>query len=256
MDEIEHKPDDVATLAAIGSLAYACADIAHHALGHAAACLGLGGQIDSLTSIHVACTLTGEHIDVAGPMANLAVGVVCWRAAKALADHPWPRLRLFLILAAAFNLFWLEAQLVFSAASRQDDWELVLQALHPTAAWRIGAMVSGAGAYLLTVLVISRLLRPFGDRVRRIGVVAYLAAGAAACLTALPDPQGWPAILRHAAPQSFGAALGLLFLRRGGSTTPEAGRAAPIRFSLGWVIAAGVVLALSIAILGRGIEVP
>ena len=256
MDEIEHKPDDVATLAAIGSLAYACADIAHHALGHAAACLGLGGRIDSLTSIHVACTLTGEHVDVAGPMANLAVGLVCWRAARALVDHPWPRLRLFLILAAAFNLFWLEAQLVFSAATRQDDWELVLQALHPTGAWRIGAMIGGAGAYLLTVMVVARLLRPFGDWVRRIGVVAYLTAGATACLTALPDPGGWSAILRHAAPQSFGMAFGLLVQGRARSSATEANPGLAIRFSLGWVIGAVVVLVLSIALLGRGVQVP
>ncbi len=256
MDETEHKSDDMATLAAIGSLAYACADIAHHALGHAAACLGLGGQIDSLTSTEVACTLTGEHIDVAGPMANLAVGLVCWRAAKALIDHPWPRLRLFLILAAAFNLFWLEAQLVFSAATRQDDWELVLQALHPTGAWRIAAVVGGAGAYALTVLVIARLLRPFGDRVRRIGLVAYLAAGATACLTALPDPGGLQAILRHAAPQSLGTAFGLLVLSRRPPSAPDPDPALSIRFSLAWVIAAVVVLALSIAILGRGVTVP
>jgi hypothetical protein len=38
----------IATLAAIGLLAYVSADIAHHALGHGAACLALQGQTRSL----------------------------------------------------------------------------------------------------------------------------------------------------------------------------------------------------------------
>jgi hypothetical protein len=54
--------DNTATIAAIGLLAYASADIAHHALGHGAACLGLGGRIISLSSIFVNCSLHGATI--------------------------------------------------------------------------------------------------------------------------------------------------------------------------------------------------
>ena len=41
----DEPKDDIVTIAALGLLAYASADIGHHAIGHAAACLGLGGQV-------------------------------------------------------------------------------------------------------------------------------------------------------------------------------------------------------------------
>ena len=56
--------DNIVTIAAIGLLAYASADIGHHAFGHGAACLGLGGRILSLSSIFVNCSLRGAAIDL------------------------------------------------------------------------------------------------------------------------------------------------------------------------------------------------
>src|SRR5208282_5248241 len=96
--------DDLVTLVAIGLLAYAAADIAHHVLGHGGACLALGGRIVSLSSIFADCTVRGSAIDLAGPFANLAVG---W-AALALAYRPSANsaARLFFALTAGFNLFW------------------------------------------------------------------------------------------------------------------------------------------------------
>jgi hypothetical protein len=67
--------DNVATIGAIGLVAYVAADGAHHALGHGTACLALGGRIRSLSSIFVDCSLTGSAIDLAGPFANLVVGL-------------------------------------------------------------------------------------------------------------------------------------------------------------------------------------
>lgn len=95
--------DDLAMLVAIGLLAYAAADIAHHVLGHGGACLALGGRIVLLSSIFVDCTVRGSAIDLAGPFANLAVGL----AALALAHHlsAASTARLFFALAAGFNLF-------------------------------------------------------------------------------------------------------------------------------------------------------
>ena len=128
--------DNVATIGAIGLLAYVAADGAHHALGHGTACLALGGRIRSLSSIFVDCSLTGSAIDLAGPFANLVVGlgavlccavlccaVLCCAVLCIRIVHRTSiAMRLFFILVAAFNLLWFGLQLVFSAATRTDDW--------------------------------------------------------------------------------------------------------------------------------------
>ena len=68
--------DDLVTLVAIGLLAYATADIAHHVLGHGATCLALGGRIVLLSSIFVDCTVRGSAIDRPGPI-WLGLGCAC-----------------------------------------------------------------------------------------------------------------------------------------------------------------------------------
>lgn len=100
------------------------------ARGHGGACLALGGQVDSLTSVHVKCTLNAITIDLAGPVANLIVGV------GALLGALWTRrgstVSLFYTLLVAFNLFWFAGQLVFSAVTNTDDWAWVMRELHVT----------------------------------------------------------------------------------------------------------------------------
>src|SRR5436309_2789518 len=85
--------------------------VSHHALGHGGACFALGGRINSLSSIFVDCSLTGTAIDLAGPFANLALGLLALLAMR-FARPTSASARLFLILVAAFNLFWFELQLL------------------------------------------------------------------------------------------------------------------------------------------------
>ncbi len=244
--------DDLVTLVAIGLLAYATADIAHHVLGHGGACRALGGRIVSLSSVFVNCTVRGSAIDLAGPFANLAVGL----AALALAHHlsAASTARLFFALAAAFNLFWFALLLLFSAATRTDDFAWPMAAFHVSEPVRYGLIAVGGLLYLLSVRAVAVPMAGYARpraRVWRIVVAAWLTAGVLACATALFDRHPAAAILHHAAPQSFIVSIGLLFLPQRAAQISTA--VSPvIGLSVPWVAAALIAAAVSIVFLGPG----
>lgn len=248
--------DDLLTLIAIGLLAYASADIAHHVLGHGGMCLALGGRIRSLTAIHVDCTMRGSAVDLAGPFANLILGLSVWAAAF-LAQRT---LRLFLVLAAGFNLLWFAGLLLFSAVTRTDDFAQAMMtasmmtAFPVSAPLRYGLIAAGAGLYLLSARMVAHLLAPFGPpaRARRIVGTTWLTAGVFACITALFDPHPLAAILHYAAPQSLALPVGLLGLPR---HMTDAGGAPVIAREAWWCLAALAVAAASIRFLGPGFAV-
>lgn len=250
--------DDFVTVASIGLLAYASADVAHHVLGHGGACLALGGHIRSLSSIFVDCTVLRFSFGLAGPAANLAVGLIALAAAR------WARSassasRLFLALAAGFNLLWFFLQLLFSAATRTDDYSWAMRALHADAAVQYGLIAIGALGYLFTIYIVAKPIAGFADlreRPRRIVLIAWTTGGTFACATALFGHNPLTAILRHAAPQSFGLSVGLLFVPRFAIPPPSVAGQPPIGKSVPWILAACVVAALSIVLLGPGIAIP
>ncbi len=247
--------DDLVTLVAIGLLAYASADIAHHVLGHGAACLALGGRIVSLSSIFVNCTVYGSAIDLAGPFANLALGL----AALALAYRPsaTSSARLFFALAAGFNLFWFALLLLFSAATRSDDFAWPMSAFHVSEPLRYGLIALGGLLYVLSVRAVAGPMAGYARpraRAWRIVVVAWLTAGVFACATALFDRHPAAAILHHAAPQSLILSIGLLFLPQRAVRTSTA-VSPTIGFSVRWVAAALIAAAASMVFLGPGFSV-
>jgi len=250
--------DNIVTIAAIGLLAYASADIAHHAFGHGAVCLALGGRIISLSSVFVNCSLRGAAIDLAGPFVNLVLGLVAMLAAR-VAIRASAATRLFYILVAAFNLLWFALQLVFSAATRTDDWAWAMHQVQVPEPVRYGMIAVGALAYLLTVRVIATQMSPFAHppaRARTIVLTTWLTAGAIACATAAFDHNAVAAILRHAAPQSFVLSSGLLFVPGKAARSSSIGEAAAaLVFSVPWAAAAAIVGAGSILLLGPGVAI-
>lgn len=106
--------DSVATIAAIGLVAYVSADVAHHAFGHGAACLGLGCRLESVPSVFVQCSCTGATVDLASPLANLLLGV---GALGTVRFRPRAAASVRLLLTAAFNLFYFAGQLAPPAVS-------------------------------------------------------------------------------------------------------------------------------------------
>ena len=250
--------DNVATLGAIALLAYVSADVAHHGLGHGAACLALGGRIRSLSSIFVDCSLTGSAIDLAGPLANLVVGlaaVLCIRTVHRTSTAT----RLFFILMAAFNLLWFGLQLVFSAATRTDDWAWAMQEFHVEGPVRYAMIAIGAILYVLTVRFIGSQMAAFAHprpRAKTIVATAWLTAGAIACATAAFDHNAVAAIVRHAAPQSLLLSIGLLFTpARAERSSVSEGAATTLACSVPWIVIAIFIGAASMVFLGPGFSV-
>jgi hypothetical protein len=247
--------DNIATVGAIGLLAYVSADVAHHALGHGAACLALGGRIRSLSSTFVDCSLTGSAIDLAGPFANLVVGltaVLCIRVEHRISAA----MRLFFILVAAFNLLWFGLQLVFSAATKTDDWAWAIQEFHIGRPGRYAIIAIGALLYVLTVRFIGSKMAPFAHpptRAKAIVATTWLTAGAIACATAAFDHNAAATIVRHAAPQSLLLSIGLLFTPARAERLSSSYRAAPtITCSVAWIVIAIFFGAASMVFLGPG----
>jgi hypothetical protein len=251
----DHPRDGLNTVAAIALLAYVSADVAHHLLGHGVACVASGGRIVLLSSIFVNCTVRGAAVDLAGPFANLAIGMAALAAAIYAMPRLGPAVRLFLILTAAFNLLWFTLQLAFSAATRTDDFAWPMMHFHVGAIGRYVLIALGALGYLVSIRVIARLMGGFAyplARVQKLVLISWLTAGGIACLTAAFDHHPVAALLHHAAPQSLLLSIGLLFVPA--RTVPQERPVVPrIESSVPWILAACVVAAASIIFLGPGI---
>jgi len=249
--------DNTPTLVAIGLIAYVAADLAHHGLGHGAACLVAGGRINLLSSIFVDCSRTGAAIDLGGPGANLALGLLAAWGVH-FADRLSTAQRLFCILLAAFNLMWCAMQLVFSALTRTDDWAWPMHVWQVAEPVRYGLIATGALLYIVIVRFIGASLAPFAspiNRARMIVGTAWLGAGAIACATAAFDLHP-AASLRVAGPQSLLLSVGLLFAPRHAARAAVAQNPlpAPLTLSIAWIASAIVVAVLSATFLGPGIN--
>jgi len=248
--------DNYLTIAAIAILAYLLADVAHHAFGHGAACILLGGHINSLSSIFVNCSLTGSVIDLAGPLANFILGVLGF-ALIPLMGRTSSSNRLFLTLVAAFNLFWLWLQLAANAATMTDDWAWPMKQLRINGIGQYAMVAAGIAGYLFTIRMVAKQLASFSipvARVRIIVMVALISAGIIATVTAAFDPHATEAILRHALPQSLLSSIGLLFVPSRASRCSSSDDVAnPVPFSLFWVITAALSALASVVLLGAGI---
>jgi len=252
------RRDSVVTTAAIGVLAYLSADIAHHALGHAGACLALGGSVISLSSVLVNCSTPSAAFAVAGPMANLVLGLVALLAARFASRASPSSARLFWILVAAFNLLWFAGQLMFSVAARTDDWYWAMRPFHIGASVRLGMIVLGAVVYLLAIRAAASELAPYARpraRAGRIVLIVWLVAGVTACAMAAFDHDALAA-LWQALPQSLALPIGLLWVPRRAARWELSGEPAPVlAFSVPWTVAAALVGVASVLSLGPGVAI-
>jgi uncharacterized membrane protein YiaA len=131
--------------------------------------------------------------------------------------------------------------------------------LHVADPVRYITLVLGVAVYVLTIRSIAVQLAPYAtpvERVRRIVIVGWLAAAVIACVTAAFDRNPGAVILRHALPQSAVVSIGLLVVpARAARMAKAEGLPSPIAASLSWIVAAVVVGAVSVVLLGPGIAV-
>ena len=252
---IPDTQDNLPTVVAIALVAYVAADVAHHGLGHGVMCWLQGGQIELLSSVFVRCSRTGLAIDLAGPGANLILGLIAALALR-VSRRMSVSTELFYVLLAGFNLMWFCIQLVFCVLTESDDWAWLLHVFNGAPA--AGYFLVGAGVLVYVMAArylrtrMAHFARPPG-RARLILFAAWLSAGAIACATALFDPHGPGTVWHKAMPQSLLLSIGLLSLARAWRIGPPPQGSPAIRVSRGWIAVAVVLSALSIVFLGPGI---
>jgi hypothetical protein len=113
--------DDRLTLVALGVLAFVVADVSHEAVGHGLATLAVGGRLVLLTTCYVDLSgIYSKWIPAAGGLTNLAVGLGALSFLRFL-PRVRPTLRYFLILIAAFNLFFAVGYPAYSGVAQFGD---------------------------------------------------------------------------------------------------------------------------------------
>jgi hypothetical protein len=265
-------PDlDALTVAALGILAYCCAFIVHEELGHGSACLLVGGRAVQLNAVFFQCT--EERLSSAG-MRWLAAGgsiVEVVFAAVALAlvrtmGFRGPRLQYFLWLFSVVSLLAVFGYPLFSGIGGVGDWAVIINGWHPEWLYRAGLVVVGALLYFgLMPRLMMRTLDPFlgrdiaqrKSRARRLTLLPYLVGCTTVVLAGILNPEGFQIVLLSAAAGSLGGTSLLAWYPQVSSGVPLPGSPAiplGIQRSMGWVIAAGIMLVIFVFVLGPGVK--
>jgi hypothetical protein len=252
--------DDLLTICAISLVAAIIANVVHEGLGHAVTALLTGTQSGVLTTVAWSSDFDSRLVAAGGTLANLAAGVIFWFALRRLAGAS-VRLRYFLLISLAFNLFTGTGYFFFSGVTNFGDWALVIAGLQAHWLWRTLLVVVGIVAYYGAVLVVGTgLVRYVGvarDDARRLWkltLIPYLSATLLVCAGGLLNPLGIQLVWQSALPGTAGADSGLLWLKYyiPKDAIPERG-SERIGRSYGWIAAAVALSLVFVFVLGRGI---
>lgn len=262
-----YSGDDGPTLAALGVLAFALADISHEALGHGLATFAVGGKAVLLTTCYF--TSNGRYsrwIPASGGLMNLAVGLASLGALRLLV-RSGPHLRCFLMLAAAFNLFFAFGYPAYSGIALFGDWAAVISGLQPHWLWRILLVVITVVGYYTSMRLLAGPLASFAEvlgvpsdkstnraRLKRVTHIPFVAAILLAYLAGAGNPNGWRTMLTAGLPAAA-AAFGLTQMAHFvSSVRAETSPQASLRRSPPWILAAILVLLFFVGVLGPGVR--
>jgi hypothetical protein len=261
--------DDLPTLAALGVLAFALADVSHEALGHGLATIAVGGRVDLLTTCFL--NSSGNYskwIPAAGGLTNLAVGL-CSLATVRSSSGWGAHWRYFLVLVAAFNLFFAFGYPAYSGIARFGDWAAVISGCEPHWLWRVLLILVSIVGYYGSMRLLGRQLAPFAgilggptekaldkSRFGRLTGIPYIAAMILACLAGALNPKGWQTMLTAGLPAAA-AAFGLTQMDHFVDSAPDPSLSKavePLQRNLSWIVTATAVLIFFVGVLGPGLR--
>ncbi len=256
----EQAKDDVLTVCAISVLAEIVSDVLHEGLGHAVVALLTGAKSGVLSTVAWSSEFDSRLVAAGGTLANLAAALVFWMVLRKVTRGS-VRLRFFLLISVAFNLFAGTGYFFFSGVTNFGDWAAVIDGLPAHWLWRLLLVVVGMASYFGAVLVVGTgLVRYVGvprndlRRMRRLTWIPYFSAVVLLSVAGLFNPIGIQLMWQSALPAAAGAHSGLLWLMyyipRG--TVPERG-AECIDRSYAWIGVAVAFALVFIFVMGRGI---
>jgi hypothetical protein len=255
-------PDNL-TIIAIAIIATVIADVLHEGAGHGGACLLTGGRTLALSTVHFECDSEGRLVAAGGTIVNLIAGLIFWFASRRVTRSA--HLRYFLWLSMTLNFFGAGGYFLFSGVGNIGDWAAVIDGFHPAWLWRIGLTLLGIGSYGLFMWVALLEMRPFLPRTgperwkcaKKLSVLPYFADGILSCVAGLFNPVGMILVAISAAAASFGGASGLCWMwnwLKGSRIPTGTFEMPPLTRGRGWIIAAGILAALFVAVLGPGLK--
>jgi hypothetical protein len=261
---------DLLTVAAVGLVAYALANLLHEGLGHGGACLLVGGKPLVLSSLHFDGDTKGlprganRFIAAGGTLVNLLAGGIALVALSRSLTLP-AQVRYFFWLLAFVNLFQGTGYFLFSGVGGIGDWASVIAGWPMPWLWRLVMAVTGGLAYFVIMLFAMRRLAPFvGDprpgRYRRavaLSIVPYLTGSALFIISGLFNPVGLMLVLVSAVAASLGGTCGFLWgpqFYLDPDFAPTSGEPIPIARSWGWIATAAIVAMVFVSVLGPGIH--
>ena len=253
--------DSVLTLAAIGTLAYVSCDLLHELVGHGGACLATGGQPVTFSTVHFQCFGGWQPgVCAAGILANIIAGAALWLIARRSAKLSI-RVRYFVWLAMAYNLFTGWGYVVSSSLGNSGDLANAFRAAPPAWHWRAMAAPVGVLFYVLSTWIAAVQVRPligpgYPARLWRLILIPYFGsaavASAAGALNQIMHAHLAITLAVSTTLGSWGFLLVPLVLLT--SRTAPAPVAPAIPRSLGWMVAAVLVAAVFVGVVGPGLR--
>jgi len=254
------RSDDAPTVIAISLLAAMLADVLHEGVGHALVALTTVAQSGVWSTVAWSSQYDSRLVAAGGTLVNLVAGALFWIVLR-VTKSASPQLRLFLLLACAFNLFTGTGYFFFSGVTNFGDWAVVILGMNPYWLWRVGLIVVGMTSYYGSVVLIGiGMVQYIGiaqeDRSAwpRLTVIPYLSALGVIGVAGLMNPIGIQLVWQSALPATAGANCGFLWMRY---YVPEAtgsrGSADDIGRSYAWIIPAVLSSLIFVFVLGRGI---
>jgi len=253
--------DDRLTIISVSLLAYVTQDILHEGLGHGVVAWLSGARHLTLSTLALSSDIDTRLISAAGTIVNLIFAAVFWLLLRRGRKYS-PATRYFLVLAMAAGLFVGTGYFLFSGVTNFGDWAAVIRGLQPYWAWRTGLVVSGILAYWASMLIVASALKPFDTgneptrRIRALSWIPYISEAVLAAVAGLFNPLGFFYVLSSGLASTAGANAGLWglpgIIRR--KLAPASEQVAPIRRSVGWIVAGAIASAIFILVLGRGVS--
>lgn len=253
--------DDLPTVCAISLLAGILGNVLHEGLGHAATALLTGAKSGVLSTVAWSSNFDSRLVAAGGTVANLAAALVLWIALRS-ARSASVRLRFFLLIGLAFNLFDGTGYFLFSGITDFGDWAVVIAGLPAHWLWRALLVAVGAASYFWAALVVgSGLVRYLGvprnepRRLRKLTFLPYFTSVLLASAGAFLNPAGIRLLWQSALPATAGGHSGLLWLTyyipRG---TVPVERSGGIDRNYTWISAALALSAAFLAVFGPGLR--
>jgi hypothetical protein len=259
---------DNLTLIALSMLAYTLTVLLHEHLGHALACVSLGGHPAELGAFYVNCQYANmpdvsiRLVALAGPIVSLITGAVSFLVLGRIPQGS-SRLRYWVWLLGTISLMTATGYLLFSGFTGLGDLgtsrDGALYLARPEWLWRpVSVLIGGAGYALVIYLSLREMDKLIGGegtvrvaQAQKLALSSYLTGTLVSVLIGLLNPHGMVIVLSSAAASTLGGTSGLAWMMQL-LDRKKASPASPLQLerSWSWVIAGFVVTILYAVILG------